>query len=144
MVDHVRVLLVDDEPDVLELTAAYLEREGPFTPVTETNASDGLDRLASESIDCVVSDYQMPVTDGLEFLESVREHHPDCPFVLFTGKGDAGIERRALASGADAYVSKTPVPDQYLELANRIREAVGLPRKELQYRGDQEETCDRD
>lgn len=83
--DTIRVLHVDDEPDLADLTATYLEREDErFTVETETRASRGLDRLDNEDYDCVVSDYNMPGMDGIEFLETVREEYPNLPFILFT------------------------------------------------------------
>ncbi|MFC5366154.1 response regulator, partial [Salinirubrum litoreum] len=63
-----RVLLVDDDERFAELASTYLERSGDVTVVTETDAAAGLDRLDGGGIDCVVSDYEMPETDGLGFL----------------------------------------------------------------------------
>jgi PAS domain S-box-containing protein len=121
----IRVLHVDDEPNFAELTATYLQREDESFDVTvETNASDGLDRLSEQAVDCIVSDYQMPGLDGLEFLERVREKYPDLPFVLFTGEGSEGIASAAIAAGATDYLRKTSGTEQYEVLANRIRNAV--------------------
>jgi len=120
-----RVLHVDDQRDLAELTADFLERENDeFTVVTETDAQNGLDRLASESIDCVVSDYDMPKQNGLEFLEQVREEHGDIPFILFTGKGSEEIASEAISAGVTDYLQKESGTDQYTVLANRIENAV--------------------
>jgi CheY-like chemotaxis protein len=82
------VLHVDDEPEFADLVSAYLQREDDSIGVmTEQSAEDGMASLADADIDCIVSDYQMPGTDGLEFLATVRDDHPDLPFILFTGKG---------------------------------------------------------
>lgn len=132
--ETIKVLHVDDEPDFADLTAAFLERiQDQFTVVTETNADAGLDRLDQGAIDCVVSDYQMPGTDGLEFLEVVREAYPDLPFILFTGKGSEEIASDAIAAGVTDYLQKDGGTDQYTVLANRIQNAIDqyLTRKEL-------------
>ena len=60
------VLHVDDEPDFAALTADILEREAdPFTVKTATSASEGLDRLAADDFDCIVSDYDMSRQNGI-------------------------------------------------------------------------------
>jgi CheY-like chemotaxis protein len=84
----IRVLHVDDEPDFADLTSMFLERErDDFEMTTARSATEGIDHLAEaeRAVDCVVSDYSMPGMDGLDFLEAVREEHPDLPFVLLTG-----------------------------------------------------------
>jgi len=121
---HIRVLHVDDEVDVADLTATFLERDGGLSVETATSASEGLDRLAAEDIDCVVSDFDMPEMDGIEFLEAVRETDPDLPFVLFTGQGNEEIASEAISAGVTDYLQKQTGTEQYELLANRIRNAV--------------------
>lgn len=123
--DAIRVLHVDDEPDLAELAATYLEREDDrFDVETATNADDGLDRIADEEFDCVVSDYDMPGRTGIEFLEAVRETHPDLPFILYTGKGSEAVAGDAIAAGVTDYLQKESGTSQYAVLANRIVNAV--------------------
>jgi PAS domain S-box-containing protein len=121
----IRVLHVDDEPEVLELTATFLRRADDRLAVeTATSAPAGLDRLAGEEIDCVVSDYDMPEMDGLAFLEAVRERHGDVPFVLFTGKGSEQVASDAISAGVTDYLQKSTGTEQYEILANRVRNVV--------------------
>ena len=81
--EKIRVLHVEDNPGFAESTAAYLERENNRLDVlTAANPREGLECIAEHDIDCVVSDYEMPGADGIEFLESVRESEPAIPFVL--------------------------------------------------------------
>ncbi len=121
----IRVLHVDDDPDFGEVVRLQLERvDDDLEVVTETHAQDGLDRLADEPIDCVVSDHEMPDIDGLEFLEAVRERHGDLPFILFTGKGSEEIASRAISAGVTEYLQKGPGSDHYTVLAHRIERAV--------------------
>jgi PAS domain S-box-containing protein len=121
----VRILHVDDDESILDLTATYLERlDDRFEVTSALGASEGLDVLASEPVDCIVSDYQMPALNGLEFLERVRESHPELPFVLFTGEGSEEVASDAIAAGATDYVPKGPGSDHFEVLANRISNAV--------------------
>jgi PAS domain S-box-containing protein len=129
--ETVRVLHVDDEPGFSELTAEFLERQDDrFVVETATDADEGKERLAAAEFDCVVSDYEMPGTDGIGFLSAVRETHPDLPFILFTGKGSEGIASDAISAGVTDYLRKGSGTDQYELLANRITNAVRQVRAE--------------
>jgi len=122
---RIRVLHVDDDPEFGTLAADFLEREDDaLSVVTATSASDGLSELAEGGIDCVVSDYEMPGQDGIEFLQAVRETHPDLPFILFTGKGSEAVASDAISAGVTDYLQKGSGTSQYAVLANRVRNAV--------------------
>ncbi|ELZ98703.1 PAS domain-containing protein [Haloferax mucosum ATCC BAA-1512] len=123
----VRVLHVDDEPSLTDLVSIYLEREAgdvDLSVLTSNSGADALERLRQEQVDCVVSDYDMPDIDGLEFLRAVRAEHPDLPFILFTGKGSEEVARDAFRVGATDYMQKDTGTDQYTVLANRVVNAV--------------------
>ncbi|MEF8840802.1 MAG: PAS domain S-box protein [Haloarculaceae archaeon] len=128
---EIRVLHVDDDREFVELAELLLERESEVLSVTvETSAAAGLDRIESSSVDCVVSDYDMPGADGLEFLRAVRERDPDLPFVLFTGKGSEEIASAAVSAGVSDYLQKVTGTDQFAVLANRVENLVSQARAE--------------
>ena len=130
---RIRVLHVDDEADFTELTATYLEREDDrFTVETATSATEGLEVIADDDVDCVVSDYDMPGRNGIEFLDSIRDHSPDLPFILFTGKGSEEVASDAISAGVTDYLQKERGTDQYAILANRIKNAVEGRRARIQ------------
>lgn len=131
MTEEIRVLHVDDDPEMTALASAFLARESDrFEVLTETDARAGLERLEDERIDCIVSDYDMPDVDGLEFLETVREKNPALPFVLFTGKGSEAVASEAISAGVTDYLQKGPGTDKYTLLANRIQNVVDQFRAE--------------
>jgi len=125
----VRVLHVDDEPDFADLTRTFLEREDDRIHVdTAQGPEEGLDRLADIDFDCVVSDYDMPGRNGIEFLRAVRAEYPSLPFILFTGKGSEEVASDAISAGATDYLQKGAGTEQYELLANRIENAVSQAR----------------
>ncbi|WP_081927335.1 PAS domain-containing response regulator [Halobellus rufus] len=122
---NIRVLHVDDEPDLTELTAMFLSREDDrFVVESETNVSDGLEAFSAGEFHCIVSDYEMPGQTGLDFLTAVREAHPRIPFILYTGKGSEDVASDAISAGVTEYLQKEAGSSQYTILANRIKNAV--------------------
>ena len=127
----ISVLLVDDEPQLLELTKFFIEKAGDMNTTPAASARDASTMMSSRAFDAVVCDYQMPEMDGLEFLKSLRNQKNDIPFVLFTGKGREDVAMEALNSGADFYIQKGGDPNsQFAELASMIRTAVAARRAE--------------
>jgi PAS domain S-box-containing protein len=123
---------VDDDPEFSDLAAEFLERQDDrFVVETASDAAAGRDRL-DDDIDCVVSDYEMPGMDGIEFLTAVREAYPDLPFILFTGKGSEEVASDAISADVTDYLRKGSGTDQYELLANRITNAVSQVRAEQQ------------
>jgi len=119
------ILYVDDEPGLLEIGKMFLEQGGRFSVETITSAAEALEILRTEHYDAIISDYQMPVMDGIEFLKRVRASGNTIPFIIFTGRGREEIVIQALNEGADFYLQKGGEPlSQFAELAHKIRQAV--------------------
>ncbi|SEV98872.1 response regulator [Halobacterium jilantaiense] len=122
------VLHVDDDPSMGSLVTTYLERDASgldCTVTTETSPSDALARLreGDETFDCVVSDYNMPGVNGVEFLEAVREFDPELPLLLFSGEEPADIAAEIVAAGLTDYLRKAG-DNQYTMLVRRVGHAV--------------------
>ena len=125
VVSGVTVLCVDDEPSYADLIATHLERNDELIDATGvTSATDGLSYLDEHNVDCIISDYDMPGTDGLEFLETVRARDPDMPFLLFTSQGSEALASEAVSAGVTDYIQKSHGTQQYAVLAKRVRNAV--------------------
>ena len=122
----ISVLYVDDEPDLLEITRVFLEENGAFQVDTAESAVSALTILKTRKYDAIVSDYQMPGIDGIEFLRRIRNSGSRVPFIIFTGRGREDIVIQALNEGADFYIQKGGEPvSQFTELSHKIILAVG-------------------
>jgi CheY-like chemotaxis protein len=131
--DRIRVLHVDDDPAMVDLVKVALERTEPDLDVASaTGARDGLDRLREDDIECVLSDYDMPGMNGLEFLERVREECPAIPFLLYTGRGSEELAAEAISHGVSDYIQKDSGSGHYLLLSTRIRREVERARTETE------------
>jgi len=121
----VKILLVDDDPLFLELSKTFLEVFHDITSDTVDSAREALQRLEKNSYDVVVSDYDMPLMDGITFLKTIRDKRIDIPFILFTGVGKDELMHQAIENGADSFIQKIGDPKaQYSELSKRIWQAV--------------------
>ena len=126
------VLVVDDEPKIVQLARDYLERAG----FTVASASDGREALAvfrSQSPELVVLDLGLPVVDGLDVARSIRKSS-NIPIVMLTARGDESDRIAGLELGADDYITKPFSPK---ELVARVRavlrrtEMTGMPAESL-------------
>ena len=121
----IRVLMVDDDPAVLEITKVFLERSGDIEVEAVVSALEATERLQDGGYDVIVSDYVMPEMDGISFLKQVRCRGSEIPFILFTGKGREEVVIEALNNGADYYLQKDANPKVlYAELIHQIRQAA--------------------
>jgi len=127
----ISVLFVDDEPALLEITRLYLEKSGSISVKTCRSALEALGILKNRQFDVIVSDYEMPLMDGIMFLKILRAEGNMTPFLIFTGKGREHVVIEALNNGADYYLQKGGDPkSQFTELSHMIEQVVQKKRTE--------------
>jgi len=98
---------------------------GNFSVETCTSAQVALRRLEETSYTAVLSDYDMPVMNGIAFLKVVRAQYPALPFIIFTGRGREDVVVDAINNGVDFYLQKGgELKSQFAELAHKLRIAV--------------------
>jgi len=119
----ISVLCVDDEEELCAISSVFLTRKG-FSVTTCQSGKEALDLLSKTSFDVIVSDYQMPVMNGIELLSEVRKRYGEIPFVLFTGKINDDVVIRAIEQNADYYIRKDyDPPAVFADLAFTIEKA---------------------
>ena len=112
----INVLLVDDDENICQLLALYLEKDGFSTEICN-NGETALDRLKSSSFDLVLLDIMMPGLDGFQVLDSLRKFS-DIPVIMLSARGEPMDKITGLDCGADDYITK---PFEPQELIARIR-----------------------
>jgi PAS domain S-box-containing protein len=137
------ILYVDDEPGLLEIGKMFLEQGGRFSVETITSAAEALEILRTGHYDAIISDYQMPVMDGIEFLKHVRASGNTVPFIIFTGRGREEIVIQAFNEGADFYLQKGGEPvSQFAELGHKVQMAILQRRAEASVRDHERREAD--
>ena len=126
MAENRRVLVVDDDEDVRELTSTLLRRAG-YDVVESSNGRDALRRLYEARVDAVVLDVAMPELDGWQTLERIRDVS-EVPVLMLTARAGELEKVRGLQSGADDYVTKPYGRQELLaRLEALLRRSRGAP-----------------
>ena len=122
----IRVLHVDDDPSMQEITKLMLlDLNSGFEIDNACCVNEAFKKLSTGCYDVVVSDFEMPQKNGLQFLTELRDQNIGVPFILFTGKGREDVAVKALNLGADSYINKNGSPETvYCELVDAINKTV--------------------
>lgn len=121
----VRVLLVDDDSSIFEVSKQILvDMDDRFDFEHARCVDEAFKKISTGKYNLIISDYEMPQKNGLQFLEELRKQNNGIPFILFTGKGREEIAIKALNLGADGYVNKQGNPEtvygELFHLTNQI------------------------
>jgi PAS domain S-box-containing protein len=128
-VTELRILIVDDDPALLEaLPEALRLRMSELAVETSDSARDALGKLADTDYDTIVTDIKMPGMDGLALLDEIRRMRPDTPTILITGHGEHDLAVQALRRGAYDYIQKPIDRDYFTASLTRAIERRGLAR----------------
>ena len=118
------VLVVDDDPDVLDIVERCLI-DGGYNVATADNGPDAMERIQAESFDLAIVDVGLPGTDGLTLTRSFKEH-TNIGIIILSGRGDTTDRIVGLEVGADDYVTKPFEPRELLARVRSVLRRVNL------------------
>ena len=119
------VLLIDDEPALLEVLKPFVERSGEMSVQTTQSATEALKILPEKSFDAIIVDYDMPDINGIEFLKILRSKGDTTPVIIFTGVGNERMAIEAINYGANFFLKKDEDPQRlFHELCDMVKTAV--------------------
>ena len=132
-----KLLLIDDEPDILRVLSMSLKADG-YQVVSAPNGAEGIAIFEKEKPDIVITDIKMPGMDGIEVLKRVKALNADTEVIIITGHGDIENAIEALKHGASDFINK-PVRDEALAIAlGRAREKFDIKQQLKEYTTDLE------
>jgi DNA-binding NtrC family response regulator len=101
------ILVVDDVPALAQQYAYDLKRVGNYQTLVATGGREALDHIASEAVDCVILDLEMPGIDGFEVLRTLKKRGIEIPVIVYTGTGDFERCVKAIKLGASGFIDKS-------------------------------------
>jgi two-component system chemotaxis response regulator CheY len=117
-----KVLVVEDSPTMRQLIVFALKRIRGFQIVEANDGVDGLKKLSADNFDLIVTDINMPIMDGLKLVSMVRNdpNYKETPIIIITTEGATEDRERALALGANEYITKPIQTMQILETVKKL------------------------
>jgi len=113
--EHARILIVDDDPDLLDTLREYLEDLGDgYVVETAARGIEALEMVARARPHLVILDVEMPGMNGIQVLKSLRAVDPTIPVIMLTATTDASVASETLRQGAVSYAPK-PLDLRYLD-----------------------------
>jgi len=120
-----KVLVVEDSPTMRQLIVFALKRIRGFQIVEANDGVDGLKKLSAEKFDLILTDINMPIMDGLKLVSMVRNdpHYKETPIIVITTEGAIEDRERALALGANEYITK---PIQTMKILETVKKLMSV------------------
>jgi DNA-binding NtrC family response regulator len=127
-----RILIVDDELDMLVLLRMMIEDSTEYEVETTNNPSEAIKILKEKDIDLVISDLKMPGMDGIELFDELREVSPDVPVIIITAYGSLELADEAMKKGVADFITKPFRKDNILFTISRVLELAQIKRENIE------------
>jgi DNA-binding NtrC family response regulator len=127
-----RILVVDDELDMLMLLRMMIEDSTDYEVETTNNASEALKIVTEKDINLVISDLKMPGLDGMELFDELKEIRSDIPVIIITAYGSLEIADEAMKKGVADFITKPFRKDNILFTINRVLELARVTRENVE------------
>lgn len=109
-----KILIVDDEPDMLKLLSMILKEKTPYDVTVTNNPIEALELAKNKNFDIVITDLKMPGLDGLKLLEEIKKKDEDIPIIIITAYGTIDAATEAIQKGGFDFITKPFKKEQIL------------------------------
>lgn len=114
-----KILIVDDEPDMLELLSMIIIEKTPYEVITTNNPLEVIDLIRKNNVDLVIADLKMPDMDGIELLNSIKKIDEDLTVIIITAYGTIESAVETMHKGAFDFITKPFRKEQILYTIDR-------------------------
>jgi DNA-binding NtrC family response regulator len=109
-----KILIVDDEPDMLVLLSMIIKSRTPYEVITTSNPVEALEWVKKGGFDLVITDLKMPGVDGMQILKTIRNYDSDMPVIIITAYGTIESATEAMSKDAFDFITKPFKKEQIL------------------------------
>lgn len=124
-----KLLIVDDEPDMLKLLSMIIKEKTSYEPVTTNNPLEALELTKQGGFDLVIADLKMPGLDGMELLEAIKRTDEDIPVIIITAYGTIESATETMHKGAFDFITKPFRKEQILYTIDKALKWVKLQKE---------------
>lgn len=124
-----KLLIVDDEPDMLKLLSMIIREKTPYEVTTTNNPLEALDFVKKGGFDIVIADLKMPGLDGIELLDAVKRVDQDIPVVIITAYGTVESAAETIEKGGFDFITKPFRKEQILMTIDKALKWLRLQRE---------------
>jgi len=115
----VKVLAIDDSETMLNMVKQTLEMGG-YEVVTAKDGKEGVDRYSDSNPDIIITDINMPVMDGITFINEVRKLNGEIPIITLTTESEDKMKQKGFEAGANGWIVKPFRPAQFLDIVKQV------------------------
>ena len=127
-----RILVIDDEVDMLMLLRMIIEENTDYDVKTTNSPTEGIKLFREEDYDLIITDLKMPGLDGIDLFDEFREIKPDVPVIIITAYGSVETAEEAMRKGVAEFIAKPFRKDTILFTIKRILELAQTKKENLE------------
>lgn len=124
-----KLLIVDDEPDMLKLLSMIIKEKTPFEAVSTNNPLEALELARRGGFDLVIADLKMPGLDGIELLDAIKKADEEIPVIIMTAYGTVESAMETMRKGAFDFITKPFKKEQMLYTIDKALKWLRLQRE---------------
>jgi DNA-binding NtrC family response regulator len=134
-----RILIIDDEVDMLMLLRMIIEDNTEYDVETTNSPTEGIKLFKEEDYDLVITDLKMPGLDGMDIFDEFKELKPDVPVIMITAYGSMETSDEALRKGVTEFITKPFRKDSILFTIRRVLELASVRKENVELKRRLEE-----